>query len=87
MHIATLHHLTINFLGREIFRDLTWAIGDRARVGLVGPNGAGKSSLLRAIAGELISRERPSGPRARPARRLPAARYRPAASADCAGSR
>ena len=54
MHIATLHHLTVNFFGREIFRDLTWAIGDRARVGLVGPNGAGKSSLLRAIAGELI---------------------------------
>ena len=54
MHIATLHHLTINFLGREIFRDLTWAIDARARVGLVGPNGAGKSSLLRAIAGELI---------------------------------
>ena len=54
MHIVTLHHLTVNFFGREIFRDLTWAIGDRARVGLVGPNGAGKSSLLRAIAGELI---------------------------------
>ncbi len=53
MHIVTLHHLTINFLGREIFRDLTWAIGDRVRVGLIGPNGAGKSSLLRAIAGEL----------------------------------
>ncbi len=53
MHIVTLHHLTVNFFGREIFRDLTWAIGDRARVGLVGPNGAGKSSLLRAIAGEL----------------------------------
>ena len=54
MHIVTLHHLTVNFFGREIFRDLTWAIDDRARVGLVGPNGAGKSSLLRAIAGELI---------------------------------
>ena len=54
MHIVTLHHLTINFLGRGIFRDLTWAIDGRARVGLVGPNGAGKSSLLRAIAGELF---------------------------------
>ena len=53
MHIVTLHHLTINFLGREIFDDLTWAIDGRARVGLVGPNGSGKSSLLRAIAGEL----------------------------------
>ena len=54
MHIVTLHHLTVNFLGHEIFRDLTWAIDERARVGLVGPNGSGKSTLLRAIAGELI---------------------------------
>jgi ATP-binding cassette subfamily F protein 3 len=53
MHLLQLHHLTINHAGREIFRDLTWAIGQRERIGLVGPNGAGKSSLLRAIAGEL----------------------------------
>ncbi|HEX3052816.1 MAG TPA: ATP-binding cassette domain-containing protein, partial [Aggregatilineaceae bacterium] len=54
MHIIQLDHLTINHAGREIFRDLTWAIGDRDRVGLVGPNGAGKSSLLKAIMGEVI---------------------------------
>ncbi|HEX3051789.1 MAG TPA: ABC-F family ATP-binding cassette domain-containing protein [Aggregatilineaceae bacterium] len=54
MHIIQLDHLTINHAGHEIFRDLTWAIGDRDRVGLVGPNGAGKSSLLKAIMGEVI---------------------------------
>ncbi len=52
MQVATLHHLGLNFLGRVVFRDLTWGIVARARVGLVGPNGAGKSSLLRCIAGE-----------------------------------
>ncbi len=51
MHIIHIDHLAINYAGREIFRDLTWAISDRERTGLVGPNGAGKSSLLRAIAG------------------------------------
>lgn len=51
MHIINIDHLVINHAGREIFRDLSWAIGDRDRVGLVGPNGVGKSSLLKAVAG------------------------------------
>ena len=53
MHLVQLHHLTVNYAGREIFRDLSWAIGERERIGLVGPNGAGKSSLIKAIAGEI----------------------------------
>ena len=53
MHIINIGHITINFAGREIFNDLTWAIGDRDRVGLVGPNGAGKSSLMKAIDGQI----------------------------------
>ncbi|HYO87627.1 MAG TPA: ABC-F family ATP-binding cassette domain-containing protein, partial [Candidatus Limnocylindrales bacterium] len=47
-------HLTVNHAGREIFHDLTWAIGARDKIGLVGPNGAGKSSLIKAITGEII---------------------------------
>ncbi|HVO42699.1 MAG TPA: ABC-F family ATP-binding cassette domain-containing protein [Aggregatilineales bacterium] len=54
MHILQIDHLTVNHAGREIFRDLNWAIGDHDRVGLVGPNGAGKSSLLKAIVGDVI---------------------------------
>lgn len=54
MHIVHIHHLTVNLAGREIFHDLTWAIGDRDRVGLVGGNGAGKSTLLKAICGEVV---------------------------------
>lgn len=54
MHIVNVHNLTINHAGREIFRDLMWAIGHRDRVGLVGPNGAGKSSLLKALVGDVI---------------------------------
>jgi ATP-binding cassette subfamily F protein 3 len=51
MHSITIDRLTINHAGREIFRDLSFAVGDRDRVGIVGPNGAGKSSLFRAVAG------------------------------------
>jgi len=52
MHIINIDRITVNYTGRAIFRDLTWAIGDRDRIGLVGPNGAGKSSLLKTLAGE-----------------------------------
>ena len=53
MHIINVNNITVNHAGRLIFKDLTWALGDRDRVGMVGPNGAGKSSLLKAILGEV----------------------------------
>lgn len=54
MHIIHIHHLTVNFAGREIFANLNWVIGNRDRVGLVGPNGAGKSSLLKVLTGHVF---------------------------------
>ena len=53
MHLARLNSITVSYAGREVFRDLSWAIGDRDRVALVGPNGAGKSTLLRVLLGEV----------------------------------
>ncbi|MBN1681369.1 MAG: ABC-F family ATP-binding cassette domain-containing protein [Anaerolineae bacterium] len=53
MHVLQLDHVTVNFAGRVIFRDLSWAIGHRDRIGLVGPNGSGKSSLLKLITGDV----------------------------------
>ncbi len=53
MHIIQINSVTINHAGRLIFKELSWVIGDRDRVGLIGPNGAGKSSLLKAIMGEV----------------------------------
>lgn len=51
MHLIQLDHLTVNYAGHEIFRDLSWNISDHDRVGLVGPNGAGKSTLLKVMIG------------------------------------
>jgi len=51
MHAIQIDHLTVNFAGREILHDLTWAIGDADRIGLVGANGSGKSSIFKAIMG------------------------------------
>jgi energy-coupling factor transporter ATP-binding protein EcfA2 len=39
--------------GRELFADVSFRVGEGARVALVGPNGAGKTTLLRMVAGEL----------------------------------
>jgi sulfate-transporting ATPase len=39
--------------GRELFRDVSFRVGEGAKVALVGPNGAGKTTLLRMVAGDL----------------------------------
>ncbi len=53
MHILHVNNITVNFAGRELYRDLSWVIGDRDRVALVGPNGAGKSTLFQVLLGEV----------------------------------
>ena len=53
MHIVHINNITVSFAGRAIYRDLSWVVGDRDRVGLVGPNGAGKSTLFRVVMGEI----------------------------------
>jgi ATPase subunit of ABC transporter with duplicated ATPase domains len=44
--------------GRPLFADVSFRVGEGAKVALVGPNGAGKTTLLRMIAGDLPT---PSG--------------------------
>jgi ATPase subunit of ABC transporter with duplicated ATPase domains len=39
--------------GRVLFQDVSFRVGEGAKVALVGPNGAGKTTLLRMIAGDL----------------------------------
>ncbi len=53
MHILHVNNITVNFAGRELYRDLSWVVGDRDRVGLVGPNGAGKSTLFKLLLGDI----------------------------------
>lgn len=41
--------------GRELFADVSFRVGEGAKVALVGPNGAGKTTLLRMVAGDLAA--------------------------------
>ncbi|AGL14471.1 ABC-F family ATP-binding cassette domain-containing protein [Actinoplanes sp. N902-109] len=41
--------------GRELFADVSFRVGEGAKVALVGPNGAGKTTLLRMVAGDIAA--------------------------------
>ena len=43
--------------GRVLFADVSFRVGEGAKVALVGPNGAGKTTLLRMVAGDLVVRQ------------------------------
>jgi ATP-binding cassette subfamily F protein 3 len=49
--LISVESIAKSFGGQVLFRDLSWRIGERERIGLVGPNGVGKTTLCRILAG------------------------------------
>ncbi len=50
--MVSVSNVTVSFGGWDLFRDITFIIGENDRIGLVGKNGAGKSTLMKLIIGE-----------------------------------
>jgi iron complex transport system ATP-binding protein len=53
--LLTAADLSVRLSGREVLRDVSFALPPGHLVALVGPNGAGKTTLLRALAGLVAS--------------------------------
>ncbi|HPQ33890.1 MAG TPA: ABC-F family ATP-binding cassette domain-containing protein [Tenuifilaceae bacterium] len=51
--MVSLNQVTVSFGGFDLFRDVSFLVSNRERVGLVGKNGAGKSTVLKLIVGEM----------------------------------
>ena len=49
--VIQLEDVSKGYGGQTLFRDVSWRMGGRERIGLVGPNGAGKTTLCRILAG------------------------------------
>jgi len=49
--MLAVENVAIQFGGRTLFKDLSFAVRPKERVSLAGPNGAGKSTLLKIING------------------------------------
>ena len=53
MPVLSLSKLSMSFGERELFRDLSFEVDARDKVGLIGRNGVGKTTLFKIICGEL----------------------------------
>jgi ATP-binding cassette, subfamily F, member 3 len=49
--MISVNNLTVSFGSFDLFKDITFMINPRDRIGLVGKNGAGKSTMMKIIAG------------------------------------
>ena len=49
--MISLDKISLNFGGFELFKDISFLINPRDRIGLIGKNGAGKTTLLKLITG------------------------------------
>jgi ATP-binding cassette, subfamily F, member 3 len=51
--MISINQLTVQFSGIDLFKDITFLINPKDKIGLVGKNGAGKSTMLKVLLGEI----------------------------------
>ena len=52
--LITLKSISKSINGKELFKNLSFILSPKTRIGLIGPNGCGKTTLLKLIAEELV---------------------------------
>jgi ATP-binding cassette subfamily F protein 3 len=50
--MISVDHLSVSFGGFYLFRDISFLVNSRDKIGLVGRNGAGKTTLLKVFIGQ-----------------------------------
>src|SRR5690554_6068158 len=55
--MISLNDITVSFGGFDLFKQISFLVSAKERVGLEGKNGAGKTTLLRLIAGQMSPTE------------------------------
>tara|TARA_B110001450_G_scaffold93398_1_gene88624 strand:- start:321 stop:2177 length:1857 start_codon:yes stop_codon:yes gene_type:complete len=50
--MLNLTNITVSFGGRDLYKNISFQINPKDKIGIVGKNGAGKSTLLKLITGE-----------------------------------
>lgn len=64
MAIMQVNEISKNFAGDELFRDISFSVDEKDKIGLIGVNGAGKTTLIKIILGleeddiDLITKKR-----------------------------
>ena len=53
VYMISVDKVSLNFGGFELFREISFLVGARDRIGLTGKNGAGKTTLLKMMSGQL----------------------------------
>ncbi len=52
--MVSLSQVTVSFGGFDLFKDISFLVSPKERVGLVGKNGAGKTTLLKLLVGQML---------------------------------
>ena len=50
--MLNLTNITVSFGGRDLYKNISFQINPKDKIGIVGKNGAGKSTMLKLITGE-----------------------------------